>query len=585
MKKIKKVKFTIRMKLIVMASILLIVPLLSACFVSYEIAKSELDKKGEAILKNSVKQAILFIQSKETEVAAGSITLEDAQEQVREYLLGPKDAEGKRQINKNIDLGENGYFFVYDETGMEVAHPTMEGQNVWDAEDKSGNGFKMVQEQIKAAQNGGGFVTYTWTLPNSEDLGKKITYQELETNWGWVVAAGTYMKDFNDGANRIVIILLTIGIISILLGMVIILIFAGHLSRPIKKISSNLEEMAQGNLMVDVIHVKNQDETGILAASYNVMLSNMKQLISTMKETSSTVLTNSDSLAGITEETRRAINEVAITIQEVARAVSDEAMNTSSAVDKVNYLSESIETVAGEVVFMNKSADKTTTLSKTGITVVENLLESTSKDNEATQEIGRVIEKVRESSYKINVITETITQISQQTNLLALNASIEAARAGEAGKGFAVVADEIRKLAEESGKAVGEIKGIINEIQEYSDSSVETMALVEATAKEQNAAVENTKDAFTEINKALEEFNKHVEKINNESISMRKRKDEIVKIMGEISESTEQTSAASEEVSASSEEQLAQMEEVLNHAMELKNLSVQLTKDVDSFRI
>ncbi len=584
-KKERGIRNSLNAKLITVSCLLLIIPLLVAGFISYYIAKSELNKKGEVILKNSVAQVLQLIDAKEHQVKEGTISLQEAQEQVNNYLLGPKDAEGKRPINQNINLGPNGYFFVYDELGVALAHPTLEGENMWDVEDKSSKGFQFVQEQVRKAQSGGGYVYYSWNLPNSEEIGEKITYQEQDPHWGWIVSAGSYMSDYNQGSNRILKNMMLIILVATLVGVGVILIFARRISVPIQRISNNLEEVARGNLQIDEISVQSRDETGKLASSFNKMLLNTKNLISTAQDSSSTVMKFSDTLATITEETSRAINEVAITIQEVAQAVSDEAISTENAVSKMDVLSTSIDKVTHSASYMNNVVGETGSYSSRGLEKVTILIGKKEESNRAIDEINAAIEKVNESTGKIHLITDTITQISQQTNLLALNASIEAARAGEAGKGFAVVAEEIRKLAEQSAKAVGEINNIISEISQYSSSSVKTMEMVRGVAREQNYAVDDTRGVFEEIANAIQELMILVNEISSESNHMKQLKDEIVGIMEDISASTEQTSAATEEVSASSEEQLAAVEEVSNHAKQLKSLSIELEGVIEQFKL
>lgn len=577
-------KFTIQFKLIIICSLLLIIPLLLTGVFSYMTAKSELDKKGEIILKNSVEQALQLIDAKQAEVERGTLTLEEAQEQVKVALLGEKDAEGKRLINSTVNLGQNGYFVVYDAQGNEVAHPSLEGQNVWDVEDKSGDGTKFVQEQINSGINGGGYVTYTWNLPDSEATALKISYQKQEADWGWIVSAGSYAMDYNEGATAILQTLTIVLIVSLIVGLMIILLFARHISMPIRQIGRSLEQVSDGNISIPALAVKNRDETGLLGQSFNTMLYNMQDLVAALKESSSTVLRFSDSLAGITDETSKAINEVAVTIQEVASAVSDEASSVADTVNKVDALANNIESVSESTEEMNRTTQNTEELRESGLTAVEMLSSSMSKTNGAIREIDEVINKVMESANNIHSVTEAIIQISEQTNLLALNASIEAARAGEAGKGFAVVAEEIRKLAEQSAAEVGEINGAISEIHTYANSSVKTMSSVLGVIEEQSLAVDNTKEAFVNIAEEIKVLIDGVLSITEDSRQMRQMKDEIVGNMESISASTEETSAATQEVSATSEEQLASMEEVAAQTNELKELAEQLEAVVQRFK-
>ncbi len=541
--------------------------------------------KGEVILKNGVKQVMSLIEAKKLEVSRGSITQEEAQEEIRVMLLGPKDADNKRPINKNIDLGPNGYFFAYSLDGVEVMHPSLEGTNVWETEDKSGSGFKLVQAQIKAAQNGGDFVTYAWTLPGSESIGNKITYQELDADWGWVVVAGAYVQDFNKGANTILMVIIIVLGLSLVVGLFVITIYSGSFARPIRAISTSLLEVSNNNLNVDEINIKNTDEIGTLALAYNTMLHNVRGLVEAMQSSSGTVTELASSLVEVTDQTTNAINEVAQTIGEVAKAVSDEANTTEDAVMKVNELSRNIDVVKKSTATVESLASGAETQSKKGLDAVKQLLSTTHETNTATEKISDVITKVSDSTAKIHKITDAITAISEQTNLLALNASIEAARAGEAGRGFAVVADEIRKLAEQSSNQVGEIKSIIGEINSHSELSVATMNELKKVSVQQNESVASTQVQFDAIAKGIIGLNAELSNIDREVDQMLKLKEYIVDAMTGISASTEETSASTEEVSAATEEQLAGMTEINDQTARLNVLAKELEQIINKFKL
>ena len=109
-----------------------------------------------------------------------------------------------------------------------------------------------------------------------------------------------------------------------------------------------------------------------------------------------------------------------------------------------------------------------------GMEIVQVLGDRAGETTQMTVKVSESIESLRKESEIINSFVATITEITEQTNLLSLNASIEAARAGEAGRGFAVVAEEIRKLADDSAKAAGEIRNNVANITAQTQNSVES---------------------------------------------------------------------------------------------------------------
>jgi signal transduction histidine kinase len=280
-KKPDKVEISIKTKLLlVIVAVVLLTNIISIIF-AYSASRSELDKSGRTILRNSVQMTMEVINLKKEEVKKGLITKEDAQEDIKIYLLGEKDKNNKRPINKNIDLGENGYIFVLSKTADELAHPSIEGQNTWLVKDYSGKDVYVAQDIIKEAINGGGYSYYTWKLPFSEALGEKVAYSEYEEDWEWIVVASIYTEDYNSGANVITRNLLIVLFFSVMLGVVLALLFAGRLSKNIRLISDSIASIDFDDLKYNPIEIVNRDETGVLSKYYNIML---KKLVVTVSE-------------------------------------------------------------------------------------------------------------------------------------------------------------------------------------------------------------------------------------------------------------------------------------------------------------
>ncbi|MBU3153940.1 methyl-accepting chemotaxis protein [Clostridium estertheticum] len=574
----------IKTKLIIVTGMLLLIPVIALGLISYKVAKNELEDSGKVLLKNSVEMTLMVISENQKLVDEGKLTLDEAKERTREYMLGKKQADGTRPINKKISLGESGYLLAYTKDGVEAAHPTLEGKSVIDVKDKK-DGSYFVKEQIRIANNGGGYLTYFWTPANSDKIASKITYQRVDPNWGWTVSAGTYTNDFNVGSNKILGTTLLVLLAVLVLGGAVIILFAEHISAPIKKIGKAVDVVASGNLSIPDLNIKNKDEIGKLNESFNRMVKNVNELISSVKDSATVVFDSSQVLDAIVDENTASINEVAASVDEIARGSSEQALETQNGVSRVKILADKIELVTALSVKTNDVTEATVDIGNKGFSAFELLQKKSDENSKASGRVSDIILEVDRSSIEIGAITQAISQISEQTNLLALNAAIEAARAGEQGKGFAVVAEEVRKLASESAISAAKVRELIEGIQKKSKDAVLAMEVGNVIAKEQSKSVIDAKSIFVQILEAIGKISEDMKSIKGYSLEMETEKNVIIEILETLSASTEENSAATQQVAATTEEQLASIDQIVSHTQDLKNLAVKLTAAVDEFQV
>lgn len=280
---IPPIKLNLNLRLLLYVAVILVLACIAVGVPSYLIAQKELDRKGEVILQNAVDMAIMMLEAKNEQVRAGQITLEEAQEQAKVDLLGPMLSDGKRQNLQNVKLGKNGYFIVYSLDGIELMHPTLEGQNVWLVKDKNDDSRYLVQEQIDIAKGGGGFMTYWWNFPDSERLGEKISYSRIFYQWKWVVVVTAYKEDFNKGANGILSVGLISSVLLIVIGSALSLHFIKGITKPIKRLENAMKHAEEGSFQVMPV-LKRNDEIGQLVFGYNSMVDSLNSSNSEIKD-------------------------------------------------------------------------------------------------------------------------------------------------------------------------------------------------------------------------------------------------------------------------------------------------------------
>ncbi len=263
--------------------------------------------------------------------------------------------------------------------------------------------------------------------------------------------------------------------------------------------------------------------------------------------------------------------QISMAITQVASGAQEQARDVAKAHNMLGSLSSTVKNVVDTTQTVAMVASGGLGVADKGKTAVDEAMRGMGQMKDTVLSTSSKIQALGEKSKQIGEIIEVIDDIAEQTNLLALNAAIEAARAGEHGKGFAVVADEVRKLAERSARATGEIAELIKGIQAETMQAVEAM---EGETKEVESANELAYQAdvsIEEVMNSIEEVMIQVSSVRSATGQMSIAADKVIKAINNIASVTEENTAITEEVAASTEQvsknigdMFAQSQEALN---------------------
>lgn len=484
------------------------------------------------------------------------------------------DEYAKSLSDVKLEGMDSSYVYVVKNDGTMLYHPTKEkvGQPVENAV------IKGVVQQLQDGKKPGttvveydfnGTTKYSaYTILNNENI-LVLTADESEALAGITTVTGV-----------------AVGIIAIvvLIAIIISFIMGRRLMRPLVKVSTIIEDVANGNIEADFSVVKeSNDEIGLIIEKMKELTQSLGSIVGKIRNSSDTMSSNSYELNDTSSQTLAANNEI-------SKAVEDVAEGSTGMAASISKINENLLEMSNETKDINASVDeiKNQTVavqdsSKIMNDKIKSMQDSSHKMDEGISAISKRIETVKTTVDKVSNIVSVIEEISSETNLLSLNASIEAARAGDAGKGFAVVAQEIRVLSDNTNTELENIKQIISSLVEECRYCVQASGTIVEDNAKQKEEIKAVLDEFGSLDEQIQKTAEKADEIEELVTAMIELNDDITKSSNSLTDVSAANAAATEEMNANIEELNAMMHGVSEMAEHMNNESDGLKEALSFF--
>jgi methyl-accepting chemotaxis protein len=374
-------------------------------------------------------------------------------------------------------------------------------------------------------------------------------------------------------------------VVIAVIAVVIALLLARRISGPLNKVVELAGNIAKGDLSLQVVKSRGNDELSDLAQAFTLMIEKLRALVSQASQVAQHVASASQQLTTIAGQSADASGQIAATITDVADGADKQVKAVEEVVIIVGEMTKAICNIVDNANVASGKSGEANHAAVGGSGAMQEATNQMQAINTSVSQSAAVVQKLGNSSKQIGEIVDVITGIASQTNLLALNAAIEAARAGEQGRGFAVVADEVRKLAEQSEHAAQKISVIIKEIQLETANVVQVMNQGITDVERGAAVITETGERFKGIFAVVKALDGEIGAIGTaaENISASGRLVEnavgTVKLMAATNADHTQT------ISAAAEEQSASMEQTATASKSLAKMAAELQHVVTTFKL
>lgn len=380
--------------------------------------------------------------------------------------------------------------------------------------------------------------------------------------------------------NITIVLVIVAMVIASLIGVCI----SGGISKTVKLISNGLDKVSEGDL-THKFEIKRRDEFGMLGKVLDETIGKIRLLMEDMKMFGSNVNQMADDISDKTAFVNESMQSISVAVGEVAKGIQIQAVETEKSSGKMQGFAERLDSIYSETTQMSDAIDSATEAINEGHLIIKDLHAKAETTTSITNVLVDNVSGVQKYSSEIIGIVDTINNIAEQTNLLSLNASIEAARAGELGRGFAVVAEEIRKLADQSATAAGEVQARLGKMSVMAEKTNQSAAETQKIIVEQGISLDQTIAIFNTIEEKVEELVSGLKIIVDGMRCINTDKDEIQASVMNISLEAENAAASTQEVNAALSEQEAAIGKLAENMEQLKKETAVLEQSINCFRI
>lgn len=469
---------------------------------------------------------------------------------------------------------DSAYMYVVQNDGTMLYHPTKEkvGQPVENAV------IKGVVQQLQDGKKPGttvveydfnGTTKYSaYTILNNENI-LVLTADESEALAGITTVTGVAVG---------------ISAVVVLLAIIICFILGRRLMRPLVKVSTIIEEIANGDINADFGMVKEtNDEIGLIIEKMKELTQSLGNIVGKIRNSSDTMSANSYELNDTSSQTLAANNEISKAVEDVAEGSTGMAASISKINENLLEMSNETKDINESVNEIRNQTVAVQDSSKIMNDKIKSMQDSSHKMDEGISAISKRIETVNTTVDKVSNIVSVIEEISSETNLLSLNASIEAARAGDAGKGFAVVAQEIRVLSDNTNTELENIKQIISSLVEECRYCVQASGTIVEDNAKQKEEIKAVLDEFSALDEQIQKTAEKADEIEELVTAMIELNDDITKSSNSLTDVSAANAAATEEMNANIEELNAMMNGVSEMAGNMNDESDGLKEALSFF--